>query len=237
MPKKPKDQPIIPNEHDTAPDDEIVAGGGEAAASDPVAASQQAQKAQSGDAEENGGSDADFAPETDNAGPAQKAGSRQDEDADIESLPVELAESRKRALRLQAELENYRKRTQRVLQEERRYASLALMRDLLPVFDNLQRAIDAARQDEKAAGLLEGVELVADQLANILKQHHCEEIPAAGTHFDPNVHEAIAHLPSDEHDPGQVMEVTQVGYQLHDRVIRPSQVVVAAPRNEDSNVD
>lgn len=156
-----------------------------------------------------------------------------DVDADevsVESLQTELDEARQRALRLQAELENYRKRAQRTLGEERRYASLPLLRDLLTVVDNLQRAIEAAQQNEGAAGLLEGVEMVAGQLTNILKQHHCKEIPAEGTRFDPNMHEAIAQFPSEEHQPGDVSQVTQVGYQLHDRVIRPSQVIVAAPK-------
>lgn len=150
--------------------------------------------------------------------------------SDIESLQVELEEAQQRALRLQAELENYRKRAQRSIDEERRYASLPLMRELLTVVDNLHRATAAAQQNDEAAGLLEGVEMVAGQLTNILKQHHCEEIVAEGTRFDPNLHEAIAQFPSDEHEPGEVSQVTQVGYQLHGRVIRPAQVIVAAPR-------
>ncbi len=152
------------------------------------------------------------------------------EDEDVESLRMELEETRQRVLRLQAELENYRKRAQRTLEEERRFAGLPLMRDLLAVVDNLKRAIEAAEQNENATGLLEGVKMVAEQLASILKRHHCEEIPAEGAPFDPHLHEAIAQFPSDEHEAGHVAQVTQTGYQLHGRVIRPSQVIVAAAR-------
>lgn len=158
-------------------------------------------------------------------------------DAEIDALRAELAAAEQRILRTQAELENYRKRTQRNLEEERRFAPLPLMRDLLGVVDNLERAIEAARQDEGSAGLLQGVEMVADQLRDILKKHHCEEIPAEGETFDPNLHEAIAQLPSEEVEPGKVAQVTQVGYQVHGRVIRPSQVIVAAPRPEESSGD
>lgn len=160
---------------------------------------------------------------------------------DMQSMQSELEESRARVLRVQAELENYRKRAQRTLQEERQYAGLPLMRDLLGVVDNLQRAIEAAQeavdttqQGQTSAGLLEGVKMVAEQLDEILKKHHCEEIPAEDAQFDPNVHEAVAQIPSDEHEPGRVMQVTQVGYRLHNRVIRPAQVIVAAAKpNED----
>ncbi|MHB8973921.1 MAG: nucleotide exchange factor GrpE [Pirellulaceae bacterium] len=149
---------------------------------------------------------------------------------DLARLQTELDETRRKNARLQAELENFRKRMMRTMDEERRYAALPLLRDLLPVIDNLQRALSAAEQHETASGLLEGVKMVADQLTAILQRHHCEPIPAAGAAFDPHLHEAIAQHPSTEHQPGHVSFVAQVGYQLHDRVIRPAQVIVAAPR-------
>jgi molecular chaperone GrpE len=140
-------------------------------------------------------------------------------------------------LRTQAELENFRKRARRELEDAQRYASLSLMRDLLPVLDNLNRAIEAAETSESAAGLLDGVKMVADQFGNVLKQYHCVPIDAAGEHFDPNVHEAIAQLPSEEYAAGSVMSVAQTGYVLHDRVVRPSQVIVAAPSSPSSTGD
>ena len=149
---------------------------------------------------------------------------------DVASLKAELDQACLRALRSQAELENYRKRAQRTLEEERRFASLPLLRDLLGVVDNLRRAIDAAQQSENAAGLLDGVKMVLEQLTGIFQRYHCEEIQAEGTPFDPHFHEAIAQFPSDKYEPGVVAQVTQTGYQLHGRVIRPSQVIVAAPK-------
>jgi len=154
--------------------------------------------------------------------------------ANIETLRAELEEARQRALRLQAELENYRKRTQRTMEEERRYASLPLMRDLLTVVDNLQRAIDAAEQHGNASGLLEGVKMVAQHLTDILKQYDCVPIDAAGVPFDPHLHEAIGQQPSTTHPPGTVTLVATVGYRLHDRVVRPSQVMVAAAPPSDA---
>ncbi|NIL99053.1 MAG: nucleotide exchange factor GrpE [Planctomycetales bacterium] len=144
-------------------------------------------------------------------------------------LRKELEEANDRALRARAELDNFRKRTQRELESERLYAAMPLLRELLPVTDNIRRAIEAAQQSPDATSLLEGFQMVAQQIQNVLAQHGCQPIPVeTGETFDPNVHEAVSQLPSDQVDAGQVIEVTQVGYQLHDRVIRPSQVVVSS---------
>ncbi len=148
---------------------------------------------------------------------------------EIEQLRQELARAEDRALRTQAELENYRKRAARQIDEERRYANVPLIRDLLPVWDNMGRAIEAGEKTNQSAGLLEGFKLVADQLENVLQQHHCEKIDALGQPFDPNLHQAITQQPSREHPPNTVLGVTQTGFRLHDRVIRPSQVIVSGP--------
>ena len=148
-------------------------------------------------------------------------------DLKIAELQAQLKEASDRALRTQAELENYRKRAQRELADERRYAVVPLVRDLLPVVDNLQRAIDAAQQTTEGQGLLEGVKLVVTQLEAVLKQHGCRPIETVGTPFDPNQHQAIAQEPSTEYPAGTVTRAAQVGYKLHDRVIRPAQVFVS----------
>ena len=179
--------------------------------------------------------EADPAPEADERQESEPLGrSISEADRAVAELqePAALEEAEQRILRLQAELENYRKRTQRAMEEERRYASLPLLRDLLAVWDNLQRAIEAAEQHENATSLLDGVKMVAEQFSGVLKQHHCEPIEADGRPFDPNLHEAIAQYPSDDHEPGHVSQVTQVGYHLHDRVIRPAQVIVASEKPE-----
>lgn len=146
----------------------------------------------------------------------------------IEELKSQLAAAEDRVLRAYAELDNYRKRANRLLQEETKYAPLPLVRDLLPVVDNLERAIQSADQDGGSAGLLEGVKMVAQLLQVVLERHHCRRIEAQGTAFDPHFHEAIAQIPNRELPPGTVAEVTLTGYLLHDRVVRPAQVLVAA---------
>ncbi len=152
---------------------------------------------------------------------------------ETERLRAELEEARDRVLRLQAELENYRKRAAREIQEERRYANLPLIRDLLPVWDNVGRAIEAAEKSHETASLLEGFKMVAGQLESVLQRHHCVRIDAMERPFDPNLHEAISQQPSDAHAPNTVLMVAQTGFRLHDRVVRPSQVVVSAPGSNE----
>lgn len=146
---------------------------------------------------------------------------------DFEKLRADLDDAADRALRAQAELDNYRKRARRELEDERRYAALALLRDLLPVLDNMQRAIEAGEKSPLAAGLLDGIKLVAQNLTNVLAKHDCKKIEAQGQPFDPAVHEAISQQPAAELEPGSVMFVAQDGYVLHDRVVRPAQVIVS----------
>ena len=143
-------------------------------------------------------------------------------------LPEELTRANERALRAQAELENFRKRVRREMDEERRYARVPLISELLPVMDNLDRALEAAEHSEGDSALLEGVKMVRTQLLGVLEQSHCRAIDAVGTPFDPHLQEAIGQEPSDEHDLGVVTRVVRIGYQLHDRVVRPSQVLVSS---------
>ena len=140
----------------------------------------------------------------------------------------ELLRANERALRAQAELENFRKRIRREMEEDRRYASLALIAELLPVIDNLERAVEAAEQTEGGSGLLDGVKMVRTQLLEALDRFHCRRIDANGVTFDPNLQEAIGKESSEEHADGVVTRVVGVGYQLHDRVVRPSQVMISS---------
>ena len=159
-------------------------------------------------------------------------------ESQLADLQGKLDAAEQRALRAQAEQENYRKRTQRDLAEERKYAMLPLASDLLAVVDNLQRAIDAATPARSASegsgpstsstnALLEGVKMVAAQLHAVLEKHGCRRIHGVGSTFDPHVHQAIAQEASTEHPAGTVTREAQIGYTLHDRVIRPAQVFVS----------
>jgi molecular chaperone GrpE len=150
------------------------------------------------------------------------------ESEELRRLRSELDEATDQALRSRAELENYRRRMQREMEDERRYANLRLIRDLLPVLDNIERAIDAAQKANESETLLKGFQMVAQQLQALLDQYHCKRIEALYQPFDPSIHDAIAQQPSAEYPPHTVIHVTRNGYWLHDRVVRPSQVVVAA---------
>ncbi len=152
-----------------------------------------------------------------------------------EQLRAELDAANDRALRSRAELENYRKRAARELTDARRYADLPLMRDLLPVLDNIDRAIEAAEKTHNTADMLEGVKIVAEQFEEVLKRRHCVQIEAINEPFDPHLHEAISQQPSDEHPPGIVVLVTQTGFLLYDRVVRPSQVIVSTDNEKNKN--
>ena len=145
-------------------------------------------------------------------------------------------ELRDQLLRSQAELENYRKRQQREREEERRYAAGSIVRDLLPVLDNLQRAIAAAEQGGTVDDLRAGVAMVLQQATEMLAQHQVQAIPAVGEPFDPNHHEALTQMPSDEHPAMTVLQEVETGYKLHDRVLRPTKAIVSSgPPAEPEN--
>ncbi len=132
--------------------------------------------------------------------------------------------------RVAAEFENYRKRVLRDQESLVARAHERLVKELLPVLDDLERALAAAEEHEEAT-LEEGVRLVHRELADALAREGLAEIETNGV-FDPHVHEALLSQPSDQ-DEGSVLEVVQKGYRLGDRVLRPARVVVAAPREDD----
>ena len=148
---------------------------------------------------------------------------------ELESLRGKLSESQDKLLRTQAELENYRKRSRREMEDERRFAEVHLVRDLLPIVDNISRAIEAAENKADAQKLLEGLKMMLQQFEQVFALHHCKLITAevVGEPFDPNRHEAVMQQPSDEHDEHTVLGVTRPGLELHDRIVRPAQVIVS----------
>ncbi len=146
---------------------------------------------------------------------------------DLEELRMQVREAEGKALRVQADLENFRKRSRRELDENIKYAATPLVRDLLPVIDNLERAIAAEDSATDDNGLRQGVQMVATQLTQTLAQHHCTVITAEGEAFDPMRHEAVMQQHHDNIAAGMVIQVVQTGYQLHDRVIRPAHVIVS----------
>lgn len=135
-----------------------------------------------------------------------------------------------RFLRERAELENFKKRMQRDKAEAMRFASEPLIRDLLPVVDNLERAI--AHEDADGRSIRDGVRIVLDSLLGILAAHGVQPIDAVGERFDPAKHQALAQRESAEEEPNRVLEQHQRGYRLHDRLLRPALVTVSARQSD-----
>jgi molecular chaperone GrpE len=128
-------------------------------------------------------------------------------------------------LRLAADFDNYKKRVAREYLEVTARANERLLNELLPVLDDLERALEAAASHEEAK-LEEGVQLVHRSLASLLERHGLSEIEAEGA-FDPHVHEALLSQPGEDVEPGSVLQVIQKGYRLGDRVLRPTRVIVS----------
>jgi molecular chaperone GrpE len=180
--------------------------------------------------------------------PEERRASGEDDDPEPEggqgtpelaALVAQLDESRDRLLRLQADFENFRKRAAREREEMVRFGAQNLVKDLLSVVDNLDRALDHARTSDGGdlEGLLQGVELVYRELLGVFEKHHIQTIDARGQTFDPAVHEAMAQTPDGSVEPNTVIDVLQKGYQLRDRLIRPARVVVARTPEETETED
>lgn len=133
-----------------------------------------------------------------------------------------------RALRSQAELENVRRRLLKEAEQLRQYASAPLATDLLPCLDNLQRAIENAEKTGSIEDLLQGLRMVAGSFEETFARHGVVPIPTAGEAFDPNLHEALQQVPSSEHGAMEIVQEVERGWQLHDRVLRPSKVIVSS---------
>ena len=143
----------------------------------------------------------------------------------LEQVSRQRDEWREKAYRAAAELDNGRKRFQKERVELRTYGVEPLIQELLPVTDNLERAVAHAKADNNLA---EGVKMVLRQFMQILASKGAVPFDAMGEPFDPSVHEAMSQIPSDTHEPGTVIEVFQKGWMLKERLVRPAMVVVAA---------
>ena len=156
--------------------------------------------------------------------------------AELKRLQNALTEAQEAVLRRQADFENYRKRVERERGETHHRLVGDLAKKLLPVVDNLSRALDAERSVETSESpefrhFLHGVELINKQLAEVLESFGVEPIAAVGERFDPHVHEAVVTEASDKHEPDTVIEELARGYRIGDRLLRPSMVKVAAHKD------
>ena len=142
-------------------------------------------------------------------------------------LQSKINDLQNRMIRMQADTDNFRRRTQREQDDARKFESLRLLRDILPGLDGLNRAVSSAEQTGDMQTLLNGIRMVAQQFRDTLKAHAAEPIEALGKPFDPNLHEALTQIPSAEYEPMTVLQVVEMGYRLHDRVVRPARVIVS----------
>jgi molecular chaperone GrpE len=152
----------------------------------------------------------------------------------LEDLRRQLDEKQDHMLRALAEADNVRRRAERNAEERVRYANEALLRDLLPVLDNFDRALDAARVSAKAPELVAGVELIQRELLRVLERAGVTRYSAMGEPFDPTRHEAVSRVVSVTAPPNTVIAETAPGYLLNGRVLRPALVAVAAAPDEDA---
>ena len=154
-----------------------------------------------------------------------------DEVDELAAVTAERDEYRDRFMRALADAENSRKRADKDRREAENYGGSKMARDLLPAYDNMKRAVEAAgdEQKEAAAALIEGVELTMRELLNVFKKHGIQPIsPQVGDRFDPQLHQAMFEAPLPGTKAGDIIQVSAEGFMLHDRLLRPSQVGVSS---------
>ena len=161
----------------------------------------------------------------DAAAPTAETASAED---DCDGLQADLDRFRDLALRSQADFENYKKRSAREKEEAIKYANSSLLEKLIAIVDNFELGLEAARAEGEKSPVFSGMTMVLKQLMDFLADSGLQPIDATGQKFDPNLHEAIAHEPSEKFPEGIVVRQTRRGYKLKDRLLRPSSVVVSS---------
>lgn len=152
-------------------------------------------------------------------------------DDEVEALKAERDEMKDRFMRALADAENIRKRGERDRREAEQYGGTKLARDMLPVYDNLKRALDHATEEQKegAKALFDGVELTMKELISVLGKHGVVQVvPQIGDRFDPQMHQAMFEAPVPGTKAGDIIQVMTEGFMLHDRLLRPAQVGVSS---------
>jgi molecular chaperone GrpE len=164
------------------------------------------------------------APAVENAAEAPATETSQDP---VAVLTAEVDKWKDLAYRSQAELDNFRKRSAREAQETRAYANADLLRGILPIMDNFEMGLEAARAESEKSMIFMGMSMVQRQIADFLRDMGVTEVEALGKPFDPNLHDAVSTEASAEHAEGTVLRVTRRGFKLKDRLLRPVSVIVA----------
>lgn len=197
--------------------------------------------ANQGAEEENPSGGADAAPD-DQAAAQQPGAGEPSADERVQQMAAEIAELKDRSLRALADAENTRRRSQRELNDARKYAASGIIKDLLNVSDNLQRALESVPGelrdgDEQVKNLVVGVEMVAKDLLSAFEKHGVKKIEPLGEPFNHEFHQAMYEVPNSGKPNGTIVEMLQPGYVMHDRLIRPAMVAVAKgdPENPPEN--
>lgn len=146
---------------------------------------------------------------------------------DLDALIAERDDYKNKWARALADLDNYRRRVQKEMEEDRKYAAIPLLKAVLPGLDGLQLTLKAAETSKNADDLITGVSMVVKQFDAALATAGITAIEAVGQPFDPHQHEAISQRPAADHPPMTVLDEVERGYTLHDRVVRPSKVIVS----------
>jgi molecular chaperone GrpE len=149
--------------------------------------------------------------------------------AAVVELEAELQAAKDKWLRAVADLENYKKRVKREIDEASTSAVQRLLPSFLPTMDNLERALEVAGPTSSVEQLVKGIQMVRDEFGNALRKHGIEAVPTVGAAFDPAIHDALQQLDSPDHAPGSVIREFERGYRLGNRLIRPARVVIAGP--------
>jgi molecular chaperone GrpE len=157
----------------------------------------------------------------------------------VENQDKEIKELKDQLLRSLAESENLRKRTIKEIADAKKYSHIYFIRDLVSSVDNLQRALEAVPDDksqlsEPIKNLVIGLEIVEKEILNTFEKHSLKQINPLGEKFDYNLHQAMFEVPTNEKEPGYVVEVSQKGYILHDRLVRPAMVGISKKSEEDT---
>ncbi len=146
----------------------------------------------------------------------------------------EAKEEHERLLRVSADYENYKKRSAREMADFRKYANQSLLKEMLSVVDNLELAINSAKEEKNAdQKLIEGLNLTRNEMLRVFEKFNVKPITARGEIFDPAFHEAVMREETDDYPENTVLSEFQKGYLIHDRLLRPAMVVVAVPKNND----
>ena len=173
-------------------------------------------------------------PETDENESVEPPDPLEELEAKLAAQEQEAKEVHDRLLRVSADYENYKKRSAREIEDFRKYANQSLLKEMLTVVDNLELAINSAKEEKKTdKKLIEGLNLTRNEMLRVFEKFNVKPISARGETFDPAFHEAVMREETDDYPENTVLSEFQKGYLIHDRLLRPAMVVVAAPKNNE----